>query len=35
MPNYEDGTCPFEVPDIEENSYLQSKIFKTKMLSHQ
>ena len=36
LPDYEDGICPFENPEeskFEGNQYLQSKIFKIKMLS--
>ena len=38
IPNYQDGICPFEDPKISKengNQYLQSKIFKIKMLSFQ
>jgi len=38
LPDYEDGICPFENPEdskFEGNQYLQSKIFKIKMLSFQ
>ena len=38
LPEYEDGKCPFVYPEetkFRGNQYLQSKIFKLKMLSFQ
>ena len=33
IPNYEEGICPFEISKEKGNLFLQSKIFKIKMLS--